>query len=245
MDANEPNHGGIAVHTSDSILEAGEFLFQRQGFHGTSVRQLARFAGITPAAIYNHFPSKEDIFIALLKARLPHRILALAVQQAQGETASTLLLDGVRRMHGAMAGRIDNLRLLLVELLEFEGRHLPQVLPEIMAPGLSFLERLRSTDPRLGAWSPPLLFRLIGGAFFAFAVTESYLGQAEWLNAGPQDYDDLAAILAAGLLGAQPQGAASPGLGDSPLDSAPPLGAGAPSTAEPSATPPPDPPGAP
>jgi AcrR family transcriptional regulator len=72
-------HGRPTLHTAQSILDAGEFLFQRQGFHGTSMRQIARFAGITPAAIYNHFPSKEEIFVALLKARLPHRTLALAV----------------------------------------------------------------------------------------------------------------------------------------------------------------------
>jgi AcrR family transcriptional regulator len=94
------------VGTAQSVLDAGEFLFQRQGFHGTSMRQLARFAGITPAAIYNHFPSKEDIFIALLKARLPHRALALAVQGAEGDTTEALLSDAVRRMHAEMVDRL-------------------------------------------------------------------------------------------------------------------------------------------
>jgi AcrR family transcriptional regulator len=93
------------IHTSASILEAAEFLFQRQGFHGTSMRQLARFAGVTPAAIYNHYPSKEEIFVALLRLRLPHRALALAVAQAQGEDAAALLGDGIRRMREAMENR--------------------------------------------------------------------------------------------------------------------------------------------
>jgi AcrR family transcriptional regulator len=189
-------------HTAQSILDAGEFLFQRQGFHGTSMRQLARFAGITPAAIYNHFPSKEEIFVALLKARLPHRTLALAVNEAQGATAEDLLKDGVRRMQAAMVDRLDNLRLIFVEVLEFEGRHLPLVLPEIVAPAVTFIDRLRSADARLQAWPTPFLLRLLGGAFVAFAVSESYLRAIDGQTRGAQDYDDLAAVLAAGLLGA-------------------------------------------
>jgi hypothetical protein len=49
--------------------------------------------------------------------------------------------------------------------------------------------------------APPFLLRMIGGAFFAFAVTESYLAAVEDWTRGPQDYDDLAAVLAAGFLG--------------------------------------------
>jgi hypothetical protein len=107
-------------------------------------------------------------------------------------------------MHVAMADRVDNLRLIFVEALEFEGRHLPQVLPEIAAPALSFLERLRSADPRLQAWPPSFLMRLVGGAFVALAISESYLRAVEGMTGGPRDYDDLAAILAAGLLATAP-----------------------------------------
>ena len=192
------------MSTYQSILDAGEFLFQRQGFHGSSMRQLARFAGISPAAIYNHFASKEEIFIALLRARLPHRTLAMAVEQAEGATTEVLLRDAVRRMHAAMADRLGNLHLIFVEVLEFEGRHLPLVLPEIVAPALLFLDRLRLTDPRLEGWPPQFLLRLMGGAFLAFAVTESYLRSIQDWTRGSQDYDDLAAILAAGLVGAGP-----------------------------------------
>lgn len=204
------------VHTAESILDAGEFLFQRQGFHGTSVRQLARFAGITPAAIYNHFPSKEEIFIALFKHRLPHRTLALAVREAEGATAETLLLDGIRRMQAALADRLDNLRLIFVEVLEFEGRHLPLVLPEIIAPALAFIERLRSADARLRDWPAPFLLRLVGGAFVSFAVSESYLRAIEGQTGGPQDYDDLAAILAAGLLQGRSRKAVPATVGEVP-----------------------------
>jgi AcrR family transcriptional regulator len=40
-------------------------LFTRQGFDGTSLRQIAEELGLTKAALYYHFESKDDILLAL------------------------------------------------------------------------------------------------------------------------------------------------------------------------------------
>lgn len=45
----------------DVVLDAAVDNFQRLGYHGTTVRDIARDAGITVASIYHHFPSKQDI----------------------------------------------------------------------------------------------------------------------------------------------------------------------------------------
>lgn len=49
------------------IAEAAR-LFARQGFEGTSMRELAAAAGILPGSIYYHFPSKEELFVAVIGA---------------------------------------------------------------------------------------------------------------------------------------------------------------------------------
>lgn len=192
--------GSTGSSTAHAILEAAEFLFLRQGYHGTSMRQLARYAGVTPAAIYNHYASKEDLFVALLRTMLPHRVLALAVQEAQGEAAAELLQDGIRRMQDALQGRFDHLRLAFIELVEFDGRHLPLVLPEILAPAQAFIARLRASDPRLETWPPALILKVVGGSVFALAVSQTFLGSSNELGGDPTDFESLAAILSAGLL---------------------------------------------
>jgi AcrR family transcriptional regulator len=52
------------------ILDAAVDNFQRLGYHGTSMRDIARDADITVASIYHHFPSKQrilqDIMIRVL-----------------------------------------------------------------------------------------------------------------------------------------------------------------------------------
>jgi AcrR family transcriptional regulator len=58
--------GGV----KDTILNAAVDNFQRLGYHGTSMRDIAKDAGITVASIYHHFPSKQrllqDIMIRVL-----------------------------------------------------------------------------------------------------------------------------------------------------------------------------------
>src|SRR3989304_4342240 len=51
------------------ILTAALRLFPRNGFHGASIRALARSVGLTEAAIYYHFPSKRAIVDALYEER--------------------------------------------------------------------------------------------------------------------------------------------------------------------------------
>lgn len=186
--------------TASSILDAAEFLFLRQGYHGTSMRQLARYAGITPAAIYNHFGSKEALFVALLQARLPHQELGAALRQAEGETAAELLQDGLARVGEALQGRVGNLRLAIIELLELDGQHLALVLPEILPPAETLLARLRERDPGLEAWPPELVLRVVGGALFGLAISESASRGTDNFHGASSAFDVLSAILCAGLL---------------------------------------------
>jgi AcrR family transcriptional regulator len=51
--------------TRDRILDVALELFTEQGYDGTSLRQIAEQLGVTKAALYYHFVSKEDILMAL------------------------------------------------------------------------------------------------------------------------------------------------------------------------------------
>src|SRR5271166_2308364 len=61
-DADELPGGGS---TRDRILDVALDLFTEQGFDGTSLREIAEQLGVTKAAIYYHFASKDDILMAL------------------------------------------------------------------------------------------------------------------------------------------------------------------------------------
>jgi len=55
--------------TRQQILDASLRLFSERGFARTTVRDIARQAGITDAAIYYHFESKRELLEALVEER--------------------------------------------------------------------------------------------------------------------------------------------------------------------------------
>ncbi len=54
-----------AASTRERILDVALELFSDQGYDGTSLREIAERLGVTKAALYYHFASKEDILMAL------------------------------------------------------------------------------------------------------------------------------------------------------------------------------------
>ncbi|WP_420446560.1 TetR/AcrR family transcriptional regulator [Candidatus Poriferisodalis sp.] len=52
--------------TRDLILQRSRDLFARQGYRGTSVRQITSGLNLTPAALYYHFTGKEDVLAGVL-----------------------------------------------------------------------------------------------------------------------------------------------------------------------------------
>jgi AcrR family transcriptional regulator len=51
----------------NSLLDQSISLFWRQGFQGTSVRDVAKAANLTTGTLYNEFGGKEDLFAATIK----------------------------------------------------------------------------------------------------------------------------------------------------------------------------------
>jgi len=52
----------------DKILEAAGKLFARQGYFGTSTREIARLAEVSENTLFRHFENKEEIFWSSLRS---------------------------------------------------------------------------------------------------------------------------------------------------------------------------------
>lgn len=79
----------------DDVLAAGTVEFVEQGFATVSVTDIAKRAGMTPAAVYYHFPTKEDVLLALV-GRTGDAITELCaegIEAAAVEDAVTALVD--------------------------------------------------------------------------------------------------------------------------------------------------------
>jgi AcrR family transcriptional regulator len=54
--------------TGDKILQAAGKLFARQGFYGTSTREIARLADVSENTLFRHFDNKEELFRSSLRS---------------------------------------------------------------------------------------------------------------------------------------------------------------------------------
>ena len=64
--------------TASRVMDIAENLFAAQGYDGTSLRQIADRANIKQPGLYNHFPSKEALYEAVLFRALNPMTLALS-----------------------------------------------------------------------------------------------------------------------------------------------------------------------
>lgn len=71
----------LVAKRHDQICQAALKLFAKKGYHRTSVREIARAAGLSIGALYGYITSKEDIFFLLYQ-----RILSL-FQERMGKAA--------------------------------------------------------------------------------------------------------------------------------------------------------------
>ena len=73
IEAREMTPAKVSKHelrtreTRELLLHAAETVFVRDGYEGAELGEIATLAGRTKGAIYAHFKSKEDIFLALVE----------------------------------------------------------------------------------------------------------------------------------------------------------------------------------
>src|SRR5712691_9609508 len=102
-------------HTRKQILDASLSLFSERGFARTTVRDIARQAGITDAAIYYHFDSKQELLEALVEERgFLSSLQNLARLQADAPLIETLHWTA-RGAINIMDQNRDFLRLIIME----------------------------------------------------------------------------------------------------------------------------------
>lgn len=91
--------GPIPGARRETILSVARDLFFSHGFASASMRDLAAGIGVTQAALYHHFPSKDEILFAIVDGFT--ELLRETVQRALNETG-----DPVRDLFGAVRQHI-------------------------------------------------------------------------------------------------------------------------------------------
>jgi AcrR family transcriptional regulator len=120
--------------TRRRILEVALQLFASLGFHGSSIRDLAKVLELQPSALYAHFPSKEHILAELAKVghEIHHESLCAALESAGADPE-----DQVRALVRAHA----RLHATYPQLAVVVNDEMHALAPELAAPALALRER--------------------------------------------------------------------------------------------------------
>lgn len=166
-----PERKGARTHRH--ILDVALGLFLAQGYHAMGMRQVAQASSLTLGALYNHFPSKDVLFEEVFLANSPFALVPEALEGACGGSTEALLKDAARRLHASLQARSEVLRLVFIELLEFNGRHIPSILQRNGPVVLAFAARCEQAEGGLRPIPPYLLMRTFLGLLSAWFMADT------------------------------------------------------------------------
>lgn len=118
----------LLTRRREEIVSAAYLEFHRQGFHGTSVNDIAHRAGIDKRTLYDYVGDKEDVLYLLFLHYLPSELVALgnAVAPVGGPRDQ---VESLTRAHLAFIAEHEALVLLSYRSLRYlDGARISNVL---------------------------------------------------------------------------------------------------------------------
>ncbi|HEV2756418.1 MAG TPA: TetR/AcrR family transcriptional regulator [Actinomycetota bacterium] len=172
------------------MLAASLHLFAEKGFHGTSMRDIAREADITEGLIYHYFAGKRDLFRAIIEEHSFLPLLRTLPELAAQLDLRALLIVLARGFFDVLRQNKELTRLLLQEVQVFPEekeaffsdavRESIEQLAQVLDARMN--ERARTqVDPEMAA-------RLFFNSLLAFFVEQEILGGNQVLPADEGSY---------------------------------------------------------
>jgi AcrR family transcriptional regulator len=145
--------------TVEAILQAAAQVFERHGYAAGTTNRIAQRAGVSIGTVYQYFPNKDAILVALTRQHMAEGTAALQphVQRlSAGASLEEVLADVVEAMVAlhAMAPRLHTVlfeETKLPQALRAELQQLEDQLLELTAQALAAEPHNSSVDPRLQA----------------------------------------------------------------------------------------------
>lgn len=161
--------------TKKLIIDASYQLFLDKGYAATSMRDIASRAGLALGGIYNHFPGKEAIFSELIAVCHPYHSIIPILAHVRGSDPETFFRSAAHRMVLELGKNPDFIKLMMIEIVEFNGRNMPKVLEAEFPQILSVIQHFNAPNKALQDIPPMTIFRAFIGLFFSYYITELLL----------------------------------------------------------------------
>lgn len=189
-----------SAETRTHIVEAAYRLFIDKGYNATSLRDISQQAGVTVGAIYNHFDTKEDIWVAVIHEKHPYHQIIPLMDQVEGNSIEELIRGAAHVLIRELLNRPDLFNMLFIEIVEFKAVHAPDMYKAIV-PHLTGLEKtVQSKSGRFRDIPEPVILRFFVGLFFSYYITGILLKNLPGINADRKSLDQFVDLFLYGAL---------------------------------------------
>ncbi|MEO7019677.1 MAG: TetR/AcrR family transcriptional regulator [Ktedonobacteraceae bacterium] len=179
------------------ILQMAEEILMEKGYYETSIDEIASRVGIAKSTVYLHFPSKEDLVIAILKRDLQH---LLAKIDEVTRTDATVH-DKVEAILYYAYGTIFIKRMQLLSSLYMSGdakRHQEKygdTLKDLAEQLATTLSALLEQGKTAGEFDTSIPTPIMLSAFFGLLSPRSYKHLMAYEQIGQMERDELVSHL--------------------------------------------------
>jgi AcrR family transcriptional regulator len=189
-----------SAETRIHIVEAAYRLFVANGYNATAMREISQQAGVTVGAVYNHFETKEDIWVAVIQEKHPYHEILPLMDTVGGESVADVVRSAARLLVHELLNRPDLFHLMFIEIVEFKSVHVP-ALYEAIVPHLTRLQSVfDGKKGRLRDIPAPILLRSFVGLFFSYYITGILLKDLPTISTDEASLDQFVNLYLIGIL---------------------------------------------
>jgi len=198
--------GEKSERSQGAILQAALRLFSKQGYRGTSIREIALEAGLSTGNVYHHFPDKEALFTTLLGQYWQ------AIEQPDfpfnKALASGAFPDDLEALARAAEESVRIYRpyvdLIYIDVVEFEGTHIRKFYTGMSERFSSFLNHRfpgdALKDRMAPGFHPNTALMLVSRVFLQYFAVEILFGVPNQFGMDtPLAMAEISQILRAGM----------------------------------------------
>lgn len=189
------------------LLEAALELFVEKGYAATRIEEVAVRAGVSKSTVFLYFPSKLDLFKAVVRCNISHQLEQWAGHFGHFEGSSAEMLRLTMRLWWE---RIGSTRASgISKLMMSEGRNFPEMAEffhqAVIQPGQQILRRVILRGIERGEFRPLNIDHAVQGVisvmvFLALSRHCAPLRPHEIVSIDPVSYlDEQAQLIARGL----------------------------------------------
>jgi AcrR family transcriptional regulator len=201
----EETHGSdlpweqVTPEAARRLLAAAVEAFAERGYHATTTRDIAGRAGMSPAALYIHFKTKEELLHRISRVGHERALAILRAAESGGGTSAQRLSEAVRTFVRWHAERHTTARVVQYELDSLGPEHRAEIVA-LRRESDAVVRRILLDGVRDGAFDVPD----VPGT--TLAVLSLCIDVARWFNdAGrrtPAEVGELYADLVLRMVGA-------------------------------------------